>query len=304
MLTTHFEHKIFVTATSQNGYAESFSALLELIDNQRFARGVPPDRDQLQTIMVRRLKTELVNWDGTSGGKDNKASAPFSTVGGGSNNSALASYATIGGGGPSDPAAPYTGNTVSDDYGTVSGGGNNPAGNNDGTTNNATYATVGGGHSNIASSHYSSIGGGQTNIASGPWSTVPGGLHNAAIGKQSFAAGTMAYANGVGSFAWADSNAYALHAWNQNEFVCRATGGFFFITKVDNTGYPIEGIRIPAGKSTWIPIGSTTSAISQVQDEQIQKLEEENIALKKRVDELESRLTALEKILYEMDQKR
>ncbi|MDQ1252231.1 MAG: hypothetical protein QG646_1349, partial [Euryarchaeota archaeon] len=65
-LTPHFEHKIFVTATPHNGYPESFSALLELIDNQRFARGIPPDRNQLQAIMVRRLKTDLPpNWDGS-----------------------------------------------------------------------------------------------------------------------------------------------------------------------------------------------------------------------------------------------
>ena len=65
-LTPHFEHKLFLTATPHNGYAESFSALLELIDNQRFARGIPPDRNQLQAIMVRRLKSELPpRWDGT-----------------------------------------------------------------------------------------------------------------------------------------------------------------------------------------------------------------------------------------------
>src|SRR5262249_8485792 len=40
--------------------------LLELLDDQRFARGVPPDRDQLGAIMVRRLKSELPpRWDGT-----------------------------------------------------------------------------------------------------------------------------------------------------------------------------------------------------------------------------------------------
>ncbi|MGB0384709.1 MAG: DISARM system SNF2-like helicase DrmD, partial [Ardenticatenaceae bacterium] len=49
-----------------NGYAESFSALLELLDNQRFARGVPPDEKQLAQVMVRRLKSELPpHWDGT-----------------------------------------------------------------------------------------------------------------------------------------------------------------------------------------------------------------------------------------------
>lgn len=66
MLAPHFEHKLFLTATPHNGYAESFSALLELIDNQRFARGLQPDPNQLQAVMVRRLKSELPpNWDGT-----------------------------------------------------------------------------------------------------------------------------------------------------------------------------------------------------------------------------------------------
>ena len=64
-LVPHFEHRLFLTATPHNGYAESFSALLELLDNQRFARGVPPEPGQLARIMVRRLKTELPpRWDG------------------------------------------------------------------------------------------------------------------------------------------------------------------------------------------------------------------------------------------------
>lgn len=63
-LTPHFEHKLFLTATPHNGYQESFSALLELLDNQRFARGVMPNRGQLEAVMVRRLKSELVGWDG------------------------------------------------------------------------------------------------------------------------------------------------------------------------------------------------------------------------------------------------
>ncbi len=58
-ITPHFEHKLFLSATPHNGYPESFSALLELLDNQRFARGVPPDRRQLEMVMVRRLKSEI-----------------------------------------------------------------------------------------------------------------------------------------------------------------------------------------------------------------------------------------------------
>ena len=64
-IAPHFEHKLFLTATPHNGYPESFTALLELLDNQRFARGVEPDRHQLEAVMVRRLKSELVHWDGT-----------------------------------------------------------------------------------------------------------------------------------------------------------------------------------------------------------------------------------------------
>jgi hypothetical protein len=66
LLSPHFEHKLFLSATPHNGYRESFSALLELLDDQRFARGIEPDPKQLQAIMVRRLKSELPpKWDGT-----------------------------------------------------------------------------------------------------------------------------------------------------------------------------------------------------------------------------------------------
>lgn len=65
-LSKHFEHKLFLSATRNNGYLESFTALLEILDNQRFARGVPPDPKQLAAVMVRRLKSELPpRWDGT-----------------------------------------------------------------------------------------------------------------------------------------------------------------------------------------------------------------------------------------------
>lgn len=65
-LTPHFEHRLFLTATPHNGYKESFTALLELIDNQRFARGIEPDEAQKRAIMVRRLKSELPpRWDGS-----------------------------------------------------------------------------------------------------------------------------------------------------------------------------------------------------------------------------------------------
>ena len=63
-LAPHFEHKLFLSATPHNGYQESFTSLLELLDNQRFARTVMPDEKQLRRVMVRRLKTDLVDSEG------------------------------------------------------------------------------------------------------------------------------------------------------------------------------------------------------------------------------------------------
>ncbi|MGD0745516.1 MAG: SNF2-related protein, partial [Verrucomicrobiota bacterium] len=51
-LAPYFEHKLFLTATPHNGYVESFSALLELLDNQRFARASKISRTQLEAVMV------------------------------------------------------------------------------------------------------------------------------------------------------------------------------------------------------------------------------------------------------------
>lgn len=62
-----FEHKLFLTATPHNGYQDSFTALLEMLDDQRFARGVMPEPEQLHQVMIRRMKSELKkNWDGSS----------------------------------------------------------------------------------------------------------------------------------------------------------------------------------------------------------------------------------------------
>ncbi len=63
-LAPHFEHRLFLTATPHNGYQESFTSLLELLDDQRFARGVMPDEKQLHRVMVRRMKTDLVDENG------------------------------------------------------------------------------------------------------------------------------------------------------------------------------------------------------------------------------------------------
>lgn len=55
-----FEHRLFLSATPHNGHSNSFSSLLEILDPQRFCRGVPVEAaKQLEPVMVRRLKEDL-----------------------------------------------------------------------------------------------------------------------------------------------------------------------------------------------------------------------------------------------------
>lgn len=63
-ISPHFQHRLFLTATPHNGYTESFTSLLELLDDQRFSRNILPDEKQLSQVMVRRLKTDLVDSEG------------------------------------------------------------------------------------------------------------------------------------------------------------------------------------------------------------------------------------------------
>lgn len=53
------EHRLFLSATPHNGHPESFTALMEMIDSRRFARGANLDADALKDVTVRRLKTDL-----------------------------------------------------------------------------------------------------------------------------------------------------------------------------------------------------------------------------------------------------
>lgn len=57
------EHRLFLSATPHNGYPESFTALLEMIDGRRFSRGANLDERALRDIAVRRLKVELTDKD-------------------------------------------------------------------------------------------------------------------------------------------------------------------------------------------------------------------------------------------------
>ncbi|NEK24209.1 ATP-dependent helicase [Sulfitobacter sp. JBTF-M27] len=58
-LSKMFEHRLFLTATPHNGHSNSFAALLEMLDPQRFTRGIAVSQDEHDAIMVRRLKSDL-----------------------------------------------------------------------------------------------------------------------------------------------------------------------------------------------------------------------------------------------------
>jgi hypothetical protein len=186
--------------------------------------------------------------------------------------------ATIGGGGRELET-----NHVTDDFGTVGGGGGNIAGNNDGATMNQRNATVGGGSDNRATSYCATIGGGRENRATGQYATigggelneatdggttvgggnsnhatawgatVPGGNSNRADGMLSFAAGYRAVATGYanGSFVWSDFNEFDTTSYAPNQFLVRATGGFWFGTGINDNGYWISGVSLPSGSSQW-----------------------------------------------------
>ena len=62
-LAERCEHRLFLSATPHNGYPESFTALLEMIDGRRFKRGALLDERALREVTVRRLKTELKDKD-------------------------------------------------------------------------------------------------------------------------------------------------------------------------------------------------------------------------------------------------
>lgn len=63
-LSGRFEHRLFLSATPHNGHSNSFSTLLELLDPNRFTRGVKVRRSSLEAVMVRRLKEDIRNVQG------------------------------------------------------------------------------------------------------------------------------------------------------------------------------------------------------------------------------------------------
>ncbi|MFO0710815.1 MAG: DISARM system SNF2-like helicase DrmD [Sandaracinus sp.] len=58
-ITPRFENRLFLSATPHNGHSNSFSALLEMLDPNRFTRGVEVSPVARDAVMVRRLKEDL-----------------------------------------------------------------------------------------------------------------------------------------------------------------------------------------------------------------------------------------------------
>lgn len=63
-LAGRFEHRLFLSATPHNGHSNSFSALLEILDPNRFCRGVKVRPRDLDAVMVRRLKDDIRELEG------------------------------------------------------------------------------------------------------------------------------------------------------------------------------------------------------------------------------------------------
>jgi len=163
--------------------------------------------------------------------------------------------ATIGGGGATNAQTEiftgYLPNSVSGDYGTVSGGLGNAA--------SELGATVGGGAENIANGPLATVSGGNDNAAKGQFSTVPGGFGNSASGDFSFAAGFSAFATNQGSFVWADFTFLGqfiipFRSAHDNSFNVRATGGTYIYSSVDGSGNPAGGVSLPSNAVSWSSI--------------------------------------------------
>ena len=166
---------------------------------------------------------------GASGSPNTITSGNFATIAGGTNNTASLGGAAVGGG--------YN-NTASGGASAVAGGNGNTASGPD--------SAVAGGSVNTASGEGSAVAGGAGNTASGSDATVAGGYFNTASSFGSFAAGTEAVADDIGSFVWGDGNWSGGNVYSPAtySFSAHATGGFNFWT---NASGPTTGCWIAPG---------------------------------------------------------
>jgi superfamily II DNA or RNA helicase len=70
VLTPHFEHRLFLTATPHNGHTRCFSGLLEQLDPVRFTQTpafTDKERKMIGDVLIRRLKSEINEQDKQAG---------------------------------------------------------------------------------------------------------------------------------------------------------------------------------------------------------------------------------------------
>ena len=197
-----------------------------------------------------------------TGGHNNRANGPFSTICGGRDNYSNNLYTVIAGGNGNSASSTYgmvgSGymcvnrgygsfigvgrvDTVDGDW-AVCGGGqyNYVAGDN---------SVIAGGRLNRTTGYAGTIGGGSSNTA-GYVGTVPGGFLNAARGECSFAAGRRARANHDGSFTWSDyapNEAESVYTTGSNQFRARARGGTWFFSNAGMT----TGAYLAPNSNSW-----------------------------------------------------
>jgi hypothetical protein len=125
----------------------------------------------LQQSRTSATGVAMGNFSVISGGGNNQADSPYSTVGGGEDNTigGASSHSTISGGNNNNiTASGYYGGG----YLFIGGGKNNTV------SGSATLSSIVGGYGNILSGPYSFIGGGTRNTASGHWAVIGGGASN------------------------------------------------------------------------------------------------------------------------------
>ena len=74
-IAPHFEHRLFLSATPHNGHQFSFRSLLALLDPQRFTASIEPSEEAKQEVMVRRIKSDIVDDKGKRRYPERKVSA-------------------------------------------------------------------------------------------------------------------------------------------------------------------------------------------------------------------------------------
>jgi len=180
----------------------------------------------------------------------NSVTADFGTVSGGYGNTASGKNATVGGGRL---------NTASGDHATMGGGYANTASGAGATVGGGRFntasddtATVAGGGQNFASGDAATVGGGIGNGATNSYATVPGGSGNTAGGQYSFAAGRLSRALHDGAFVWADSQNALFASTAINQFLIRAQGGVGINTNNPGATLDVNGsLRVGAGTTVF-----------------------------------------------------